>query len=367
MSTAEAARVTAIAGVRRTQRYLLVTSGSGVGNAHLAILSAYVLALLSGRQLLVDHPGLQRVYEGLPFEPWQLRMLPSERRLLRNASALVIDQHTLSLGWDAPEVRYMCETDLAADARPVLTLTSNQWFAPLLFQNPYHRTEMLRLLELPAAPSLLGQKTSDASQPWRAFAHLARSLFLPSGELARHVARALAPLGGPCDVGLHLRVTTNTYAEARNRVRGALSTALGCTLPRLARGSRLYFSSMYSHAHQSLANLTAGRGVRIAGTAGPMDNQTWDAEGVFSACTDIWALSLSKSLVVGSYSTFGRTAALLSPSTDVRFSERCARPRMALDPCFHGLRLFAHVEPPANHASASIGRVWWPFLEACAS
>ena len=116
--------------------------------------------------------------------------------------------------------------------------TSNMMFAPLLFQNPYHRTEMFRLLGVASStfapgPENLRREPAVA----RLFAHLARSLFLPSGELARHVARALAPLGGPCDVGLHLRVTTNTYAEARDRVMG--ETVHGTRLYAAAPGSRL--------------------------------------------------------------------------------------------------------------------------------
>ena len=54
---------------------------------------------------------------------------------------------------------------------------------------------------------------------------------------------ALEPLGGPCDVGLHLRVTSNTYEEAKRRLPGAVSSALGCVLPRLHNGSRLFVAS----------------------------------------------------------------------------------------------------------------------------
>ena len=161
----------------------------------------------------------------------------------------------------------------------------------------------------------------------------------------------------------------NTFAEAHGRINGVLAGGLRCVLPRLKhQGATLYLSSMYAQAHAQAANATAGRGVLVAGT-GPSsakDSQRWDAEATIGACADIWALSRCKALVVGQYSTFGRTAALLSSSTDVVFREWCGRPPRTLDPCFHCLKAFVVTDAACGgDASARPRSVWRPFVSAC--
>lgn len=340
------------------RRYLLATSLSGTGNAHLGILSAYVLARLSRRTFLVDHPGLQRAYDGEPFEPWQRSMPPGLLRHARNSTVLVIDQITMSEAWASPEAKYLMEADLAADPTRVLAVITNQWFAPLLYNSRHHRAELRRMLDL----------TDTPPAPLRTFGRLARELFVPSNELAQRIAASLTPLGGGCDAGLHVRLTTNTFAEAQGHINGVVVKGLRCVQPRLTHhGATLYLSSMYARAHALAANVTTGRGVRVAGThpSSATDRQRFDAKATLDACADIWALSRCKALVVGHYSTFGRAAALLSSSTDVVFYERCGRPP-TLDPCFHSLGAFVRTDTACGgNASAMPRSVWRPFVSAC--
>ena len=156
-------------------------------------------------------------------------------------------------------------------------------------------------------------------------------------------------------------------AAARGRLGGVLSKAVACSLPRVTNGSRLYISSMYPEVHAMVINRTAGRGVRVAGTGAPSNEQKFDADSVLDAVADIWVLgAMCNSLVVGYVSTFGRTAALLSMSSDVSFHDWCGRLPATLDPCFYGHRGFTAAFQTNRTMNASEGaRTWWAFARAC--
>ena len=224
------------------------------------LLSAYVLARLSRRTLLIDHPGLQRAYDGEPFEPWQCSMPPELVRHVRNATVLTINQITMSEAWASPEAKYLMETDLAADPTRVLAVATSLWFAPLLYNSRHHRAELRRMLDLTGAPPARH----------RAFGRLARELFVPSDELARRIAAALAPLGGGCDAGLHVRITVNTFAEAHG-----LCASRGlklCDTPGplgVESSLAMVSSSIAARKWASSAAASSSCGQTIVGVSGP--------------------------------------------------------------------------------------------------
>ena len=132
---------------RLTGRWLVITSNSGVGNAHYAVLSAWVLAILGRRRLLVDLPGLQRSYEGAPFVLWQQTFSPTALQQINSSDHLHVDQSTMRS--HGREAAWLLNTSMADDSRAILRVTSNQFFRTyfMLYLNAAHRAEMDQFMD----------------------------------------------------------------------------------------------------------------------------------------------------------------------------------------------------------------------------
>ena len=223
------------AGVLPRGRWLVATSGSGIGNTHLAILSAWVLAKLSNRRFLVDHLAMQRAYVGAAFEPWQRSLSMAEVRRLKNGTRIDL-RHTTLLrsrsGTHSDEVQWLLHTNLKEDPRAVLCVSSNQFFLPLLFLNPFHFAQLERIvdnLQLRSKSPMFarGKRATEMTK------EIARALFRPSAELSHMMAYNLRNLSGVCSVGLHVRIVSNGFTEIKGKLNGLIQKAERCVRPGL--------------------------------------------------------------------------------------------------------------------------------------
>ncbi|KAG6514745.1 galactoside 2-alpha-L-fucosyltransferase-like [Zingiber officinale] len=357
--------------------YVVWLQAGGLGNRLMALVSAFLYALLNDKVLLLSVPGdLHDTFcEPFPDTSWALpsdfpisnfethdfygQSARSYGNLLKNKvisrnsteRALLPPFLYLHLTHDAgdSDKMFYCE-----DAQSLLQnftwifLRSNQYFAPALFLMPQHDEELSRLFP----------------EKETVFHHLSRYLLHPSNSVWGYVTRYYeAYLANAGDIlGIQVRI----FPNAPVKFELMLAQVINCTLKEgilpdtlidapanssTAMGTKapkaVLVTSLQTGYFETLRNMYYERATatgEVVGVYQPSHEETQRTERQghnAKALAEMYLLSFSDTLVTSAFSTFGYVAQGLGGlrpwivmRPDDRNNPACLR-ASSMEPCFH--------------------------------
>ena len=345
----------------------LIPALGGLGNIMLPLAASAIVAVLSGRVLLVRRwqssdllaRPLADLFVDEPGNAWAPHLRAAE-----DVPSAILE--TFLSHDDLSGGAHLCGVDVREQpAERVWLIHSNQYFLPLLMYSRHH-AEQLRAWAAPPAAGLWTEATRFLLKPTEALT-----------AAITHATRARAVAIGarmPC-VAIHMRCNTNrggrcspgtqrTAAECAVRMlqgRAQHRTGAGC--------AGIYVASQHeaarSYMHRYISNRTPAavwtreeRGAPAAlapGSAydgGTRDVLSGDAAEKFARFVDLWLLANSATLLTSRGSTYGYLASALHDGAPYTF-DTC-QPLRSREASFHALGAAVRHVPTCREAHAAM-------------
>ena len=312
----------------------------GLGNGALPLVSAAVLAIVTGRVLLLENwtysrhafaaPLLELLVDGNPWEPF----LQRAQRISHRELFLAHDDFSSS--------SLLCSTDLANEAtvaQRVWRIYSNQWFLPLLRANPHHANAILAM-----APD--GGLFSAMAKVLMRPSHQVSTL-IDSAHATWNSAALRGALGHAGSTGqyiaMHVRCSSNWYGCSKR----VLHAAVRCARARLklqpgkAAEKLIFVAAQHAHMRLELeAALNSTARVHFYGPPpGVFETSTrggWSAELEINRLVDAWLLAQGNETLISLGSTYSDVVRGLARGSVFSISN-CVRVSTNEDPRMHVL------------------------------
>ena len=330
------------------RRGLIHTLG-GLGNIMLPLAASAIVAVLSGRVLLVAQwqssdllaRPLADIFVDEPGNAWA----PHLRAAERVPSAIL---ETFLSHDDLSGGAHLCHVDVReAPPERVWMIHSNQYFLPLLMYSHRH-AEQLRAWAAPPSDGLWTEAARFLLQPTEA-------LTAAITEASRARAAAIGARM-PC-VAIHMRCTMSRGGRCSP---GTQRTAAECAVRALQeRANRtgadcagIYIASQHESARSYMRRYISNRTSAAVWTreeqnapaalapgqtydGGTRDILSGDAADKFARFVDLWLLANSDTLLISRGSTYGYTASALHDGAPHNF-DTC-QPLRSREASFHAL------------------------------
>lgn len=167
--------------------YLIISCATGLGNRFQSIASAFLMAIVTHRRLVIDWPvtGLSACEFHQLFQP-QVMLSSTLLNLYTKEYILSNSEH---LRFHGPFDELLCHSNLTLFKRKskFLFLLTDEYFMTVLFKNPNYKQTLFQ-----------GVNEDDL------FRSLINYLFVPSKELNDRIMME-SQINGPCDKGIHIR------------------------------------------------------------------------------------------------------------------------------------------------------------------
>ena len=268
-------------------------TNTGLGNRILALVSSYALALVTGRQLLVDWQ-LTEVF-GARFEDlFTSSVMKNLRSVIGNVSVSEHEYDFLnlvycrqcSIRFRHPSYAMLATKNLNEEfTKKFIVVRSNVYFAPTLLVNKYHRK---------VACSLIGNGTS-------LFTELFHKALKLTPELQEELDEALQAFEGKYPIGVQLR-TKDRVGFPLMRM-GSFFNCLQ-TLVAQHNNSLVIVASDTESLKRRAEILFGDKVFRMK-----RKSFEYTKEGIKTALMDLVILSRCKDLILTPFSTFGSVAA----------------------------------------------------------
>jgi len=310
------------------ESFLVYLPKSGLGNRFLTLVSAYLFSLLSHRTLVVR--SLTKESEKLmTFVDRRVIVLEGEsvylawRATYRNSSVYDLDIafHKKSDRSRRQEWTRLLSQNLSeAYPQKILTVLSNQYYAPVFFANPWYQSHLRKVFR---------------SSPLRPFYELSQRLWRPSAYVLQKVTsfyenKGLGNLSNY--VGLQIRIFTHQYESASEAFESCLKKM---ALERIGWGGPIYLASMNARTRAWWKKRTAGSSTSVSWLVNMASEvqRTGETEHDVEAYAEMILLGqCGYGMVVSPYSTYGSVAAALAGVNPVQMNG-CVR-QTTSEPCF---------------------------------
>lgn len=352
-------------------KYLVWISYSGLGNKILSLTSAFLLALLSNRVLLIDNGGTDMsslFCEPFPNVSWILpldfnlkqfdKKSPHsygnmvKNKVIDDAAIGVLPGYVyvhLSHDYEEEDKLFFCEQDqLLLQKIPWMLLRSNNYFVPSLFLIPAYEDELKWLF--PKKDTV--------------FHHLGRYLFHPTNSVWGLISRYYQAYLAKADerLGIQIRIFdegTGPFPYVMDQIFSCLSREK--LLADTDQTNQMVSTKVIGKSKAVLVtSLTPGYSERLKEMY--WEHPTWNGDAVsvyqpsqedhqqtenhshnMKAWAEIYLLSLTDELVTSSWSTFGYVAQGLGGLTPWIMTKPVNRTTpdppckqaMSMEPCFH--------------------------------
>lgn len=267
-------------------------TNTGTGNRILGLVSSYALALITGRQLLVDWQTTS-VFGANLFTLFHSDIIKPLSSILHNRTMKEDDYHFLNLVYCRqctvrirhPNFAFLASQDLnKAFTRKYIIVSSNVYFAPALMANIHYRDLLCAHFE-----------------PKHLFYSLYNRLLRLSPDLENELNETLKEYKNRNIIGIQIR-TKDRVAFPDDHI----SSFLSCASYISARYENpLFFIASDSESLKRQASLHFGDKLfRLK-----KETHLFSEDGIKSAVLDMMILSRCKELVLTPFSTFGSVAA----------------------------------------------------------